>query len=203
MRIVIVGSGGHAEVVADILALAGGVEPVGYVTRDEPSGPDAMGGLPMLGRDDDLSFPHDGVVIAVGDNAVRRKVYDRYRQRGETLASAIHPSAIIAADAVIEPGCVICAGVVVNPGSRIRANTILNTGCTVDHHGDIGPHAHVAPGVNLAGNVNVNEGAFVGIGACAIQGVTIGAWSIVGAGAAVVEDVPPQTTVVGVPARIK
>jgi serine acetyltransferase len=48
----------------------------------------------------------------------------------------------------------------------------------------------------------VKQAAFVGIGATIIQGITIGESAVVGAGAVVLEDVSPYTTVVGVPARV-
>ena len=108
---------------------------------------------------------------------------------------------VIAPDAVIEPGCMICAGAVVGTGARIGAHTILNTGCTVDHDCVVGPLCHVAPGANLAGTVTLGRGVFVGIGACVIQGRTLGDWATAGAGAAVIRDVPEGATVVGVPAR--
>ena len=201
VKILIVGSGGHARVVADGL-LAAGVRPLGYLSRDAEPGTKGPLGLPVLGCDMDASVPdHDGVVLAIGDNRTRKSVAAGYLERDETFLAAIHPSAVIAPDAVIEPGCMVCAGVVVNSGARIRAHTILNTGCTVDHDCDIGPFVHIAPGVNLAGDVTVGEGSFVGIGACVVQGITIGEWATAGAGAAVIRDVESKTTVVGVPAR--
>ena len=201
VKILIVGSGGHARVVADGL-LAAGSRPLGYLSRDAEPGTEGPLGLPVLGGDKDAAgIDHDAVILAIGDNRARKNVADAYRDTGETFATMVHPSAVIAPDAVIEPGCMVCAGAVVNSGSRIRAHTILNTGCTVDHDCDIGPFAHVAPGVNLAGNVAVGEGGFVGIGACAVPGITFGEWATAGAGSAVIRDVEPNTTVAGVPAR--
>jgi sugar O-acyltransferase (sialic acid O-acetyltransferase NeuD family) len=197
----IVGSGGHAVVVADILT-ASGIEPLGYITRDPAPYAGRRPDLPVFGDEDVLgTVPHDAVVVAVGDNATRRDVFNRLADRGETIVSAIHPSAVIAGDAVIGPGCMISAGAIVNPGCVVGCNTILNTGCTVDHHCAVGDHVHIAPGVNLAGDVTVGHGSFVGIGSCVVQGVSIGEWAIVGAGAAVIRDVAPRTSVVGVPAR--
>ena len=49
--------------------------------------------------------------------------------------------------------------------------------------------------------MTVESGAFVGIGATIIQGIRVGYEAIVGAGAVVIEDVAPMSTVVGVPAR--
>jgi acetyltransferase-like isoleucine patch superfamily enzyme len=53
----------------------------------------------------------------------------------------------------------------------------------------------------LSGQVRVALGAHIGTGASVIQGIRIGAWSIVGAGAVVIRDVPAGVTAVGVPAN--
>ena len=78
---------------------------------------------------------------------------------------------------------------------------ILNTGATVDHDCVIGDAVHIAPGSHLAGNVTLEEGVFLGIGTVVIPGRRIGAWTRVGAGAAVVHDLAANVTAIGVPAR--
>jgi sugar O-acyltransferase (sialic acid O-acetyltransferase NeuD family) len=145
--------------------------------------------------------PHDGVVVAIGDNRTRAQVFSRLTADGEMLAVAEHPRSIVAEDVAVGNGSMICAGAVISTGSVIGANTIVNTGATVDHHASIGDHVHIAPGVNIGGEVRVGDGALVGLGAAVLPRVTIGAWSTVGAGAVVTCDVPPGATVVGVPAR--
>lgn len=207
VRVLVLGAGGHGQVVADILwqmhTTDLGLTPIGYMD-DNPTlvGCEFLG-LPVLGITANLdSVPHDAVVIAVGDNNRRRDLYDMMCDRGERLAACVHPRAIIACNVEIGPGAMICAGAIVNPYSSIGANAILNTACTVDHHNHIGAHAHVAPGVHLGGGVTIGEGALVGIGATVIPGRNIGAWSVVGAGALVHGDVPAGVTVMGVPARI-
>jgi acetyltransferase-like isoleucine patch superfamily enzyme len=47
----------------------------------------------------------------------------------------------------------------------------------------------------------VRAGASIGSGAVILGGVTIGERAVVGAGAVVTHDVPPDTTVAGLPAR--
>lgn len=204
MRIVIVGSGGHAQVCADILlamqAAGDAVEPCGYISRRD-HGRELLG-LPVLGDEDALDpKQYDALVVAVGDNRVRSEAVRRLAEGGWPFTAAVHPRAVVGRECVLEPGCMVCAGVVINPGTRVGAHAILNTGCSVDHHNEIGAFAHVAPGVRLAGDVRLGEGVFFGIGACAVQGVSVGDWATVGAGAAVIRDVPAETTVVGVPAR--
>jgi len=206
MRVVIVGAGGHGQVVADVLLCAAragsGVEPVGYVDDDPAQTGRSFLGLPVLGRIESLSqVPHDGVVVAIGDNATRRSIFNMLSARNERFVVARHPSAIVADNVDIGPGTMICAGAIVNPGSIIGANVILNTACSIDHHNRIGDHVHIGPGVRTGGTVTVGEGTLVGIGAVVMPGRNVGAGSTVGAAALVHEDVPAATTVVGVPAR--
>jgi len=91
--------------------------------------------------------------------------------------------------------------VIINAGAQIGADTILNTGCTVDHDCIIGEHSHIGPQVALCGAVTLGEGVLLGAGSCASPRASVGAWSVVGAGAAVVGELPSHTVCVGVPAR--
>jgi sugar O-acyltransferase (sialic acid O-acetyltransferase NeuD family) len=206
MRVLIVGAGGHGHVVADVLRIASRRgsewEPVGFVDDAAPLQGRHVAGLPVLGSIESLgSLPHDGVIVAIGDNDTRRAVFTTLQQRGERLVVALHPSAVIGGEVTIGPGSVVCAGVVVNPATAIGSNVILNTACSIDHHSRVGDHAHVGPGVHAGGHVTVEPGALVGIGATIMPGRTVGACSVVGAAALVERDVSPATVVVGVPAR--
>lgn len=78
----------------------------------------------------------------------------------------------------------------------------MNTAAVVEHDCRIGDHVHLSPGLLLGGGVTVHSFAHVGIGAIALPGTEIGEGAIVGAGAVVLDSVPPHTTVVGIPARI-
>lgn len=206
MRVVIVGAGGHAQVVADILLrmheTSGDIQPIGYLDDDLQLLGQKFLDLPVLGKIAQLNqIDHDAVIVAIGDNAIRQRIFEMLGQNGERMATARHPRAVIAPDVQIEPGSMICAGVVVNTGSVVGANAILNTGCTVDHHCRIGSHAHIAPGAHLGGEVVVGNGALVGIGAIVMPRCHIGEYSVIGAGACVTQSVPPGLTVVGVPAK--
>ena len=207
MHVLIIGAGGHAQVVADILMRArevgGPLEPVGYLDDNPGLYGQNLLGLPVLGRLTALAqVAQDVLVVGIGDNSVRQSLFERLQQQGERFIIACHPSVVIAPDVQVGPGSVICAGSVVNPGSIVGANVILNTGCIVDHHSYIGPHVHIAPGSHLGGEVTVGEGALIGIGATVMPRRRIGAWSVVGAGSLVHEDLPDRVTAVGMPARI-
>jgi acetyltransferase EpsM len=204
--VLIWGAAGHAKVVADILR-RNAYTVCGFL--DETT-PDRRGesfcGATVLGGANQLSKIYESgvrkAIVAFGDNMRRLAVGKLLEERGFELITAIHPSAVIALDALIGPGSVVAAGAVVNPGTKIGRCGILNTAATVDHDCAIADGAHIGPGAHIAGHAQVGRCAWIGIGATIIDRKRIGAWSIVGAGAVVIEDVPDRVLVAGVPARV-
>jgi sugar O-acyltransferase (sialic acid O-acetyltransferase NeuD family) len=158
--------------------------------------------VPVIGSFEERHrFDHDAVIVGVGDNSSRRRLFERLLQSRERFVTARHPSAILSANSVIRHGTVVSAGAIVNVGACVGCNVILNTGCSIDHHCVIGDHAHIAPGARLGGQVTIGQGALVGIGAIVLPGRHVGAWSVVGAGAVVTKDIPDGVTAVGSPAH--
>lgn len=205
-RIIVVGAGGHGQVVADaILAAAAGgasVSLAGFVDADPARAGSILMGVPILGLDTALAGAgHDAIVIAVGSNAQRARLARELATRGQRFAAVVHPAAVLGYGVTVAEGAMIMAGVVVNTAASIGAHAILNTCCSVDHHNSIGACAHIAPGARLGGDVRIGEGAMIGIGSAVLPQRSIGDWAIVGGGALVASDVAPRATVMGVPAR--
>jgi UDP-perosamine 4-acetyltransferase len=202
--VVVLGAGGHAKVVLDILSETADWDVLGCLSPPGHAG--AILGYPVLGGDDLLAELHQAGVrhafVAVGDNRLRRDLCRRVQELGFELINAISARASLSRWAELGKGVAIMAGAAVNAQAILGDGVIVNTGATVDHDVFVGPYAHIGPGSHLAGSVHVEEGAFLGIGSSVIPGVRIGAWSLVGAGAAVIEDIPPFATAVGVPARV-
>jgi UDP-perosamine 4-acetyltransferase len=205
LPVIVIGGGGHAKVLADMLKLQGR-ELLGYT--DASARLASALGLRYLGTDDELrSYPPPGVQLVNGVGSIRsasnrRRIFESLKTKGYLFAGVVHPSAVIASGVQLEEGVQVMAGALIQPGCRIGANSIVNTGAIVDHDCQIGAHVHVAPGAVLSGNVCVGEETHIGSGAAIIQGMAVGARSLVGAGAVVVRDVPSDVTVHGVPARI-
>jgi sugar O-acyltransferase (sialic acid O-acetyltransferase NeuD family) len=200
-KIVIIGGGGHARVVADIIA-ALAFEATGYVC---PEGPYDIPGLTRLGDDTVLaSLRARGTthaVVAVGDNALRKEIYRTALALTFAFPALVHPSAIVSSRVTIGDGTVVMPGAIINTGTIVGTGAIINTGASIDHDCRIGGFVHIAPGCHLAGTVTVEEGAFLGVGTSVIPQRHIGEWSIVGAGAAIVRDIEPRHVATGVPAR--
>lgn len=199
-NLVIVGMGGHSKVAADV-ALRQGYNIVGYV--DDTPRP---GNSSYLGTPNDyierIDFHIHDVFIAVGNNKTREEIVAKFNTLSIRYATLIDPSACISPSVEIQEGSLIMPGSVINANSKIGRHSIINTSSSVDHDCLIDEFVHLSPGVHLAGAVTVKKGAHLGIGCVVIPFTTIGEGSVVGAGAAVVRDVPANVTTVGVPARI-
>ena len=189
---ILIGAGGHAKVIAEIIEESGGTiqqivdanskitELIGYrVTKEIPKG------YPMI--------------IAIGNNTIRKRVADENKAE---FGIAIHPSANISKRSSIENGSVVMSGVSINSGTQIGKHCIINTNASVDHDCVISDFVHISPNAALAGNVTVGEGSHIGIGSSVIQGINIGKWVTIGAGAVIIVDIPDHAVVVGVPGRI-
>lgn len=96
-------------------------------------------------------------------------------------------------------------GVFMNHGSAITARTAVTIGNDVALSQDVAimdNNAHgLAGGPIVSRPVTVEDGAWIGLRAILLPGVTIGALSVVAAGSVVTKSMPPRTLVAGNPAR--
>jgi sugar O-acyltransferase (sialic acid O-acetyltransferase NeuD family) len=193
-RIVIVGAGGQGRIVADIL----GDRAAGFVDDSPALHGTTVLGLRVFASCDDIE--HDGVIVAIGDNALRRAITERLIT--EHLATAIHPFASIARSATIGEGAMISAGAIVLPRVALGRGVLLNTKSSADHDCVLDEFVHLAPAATLGGNVRIGTETTIGPAATVVSNITIGARVVIGAGAVVLRDLPHDVTAWGVPARI-
>src|SRR5262249_32870638 len=137
MKVLVIGAGGHGQVVADILragARAGDADEfIGYLD-DRPEHVDAAILGPVTAW---RSIVHDAVIVAIGDNFTRARLTEQFRAAGERIATVRHPSAIVAGGIDAGDGAMFCAGSVVSVGVSMGRGVILNTASTIDHHSRI------------------------------------------------------------------
>jgi len=195
----LIGASGHGKVILDTLRKCG--ENVVGIWDDNEKLHGFMG-MPISGSVD--ACKRAGVnplIVAIGNNAIRKKVADQFDGKW-LFGIALHPSAAISKESWVNEGTVVMANATVNIACIIGRHVIINTNASVDHDCIIGDYVHISPQVGLAGNVKVGEGTHIGIGASVIQGIKIGKWCTIGAGAVIIKDVPDGATVVGNPGRI-
>jgi UDP-perosamine 4-acetyltransferase len=203
-EVVIIGSGGHAQVVIELLRAEGKYQIKGCTGLGESGF--VLGDVPILGTDSvlpaTLANGATKAFVAIGDNHLRLRLFVQVSEMGFELINAISPDAVVSPSATLGRGIAIMAGAIINASTLIGDGAIINTNAGVDHDCRIGSGAHIGPGSVLAGNVEIGSETFLGVGTCVVPGVRIGSRTIVGAGSVVVRDIPDGVTAMGVPARI-
>ena len=204
--LVIVGAGGHGRELASVVASNNQVEPhwnlLGFVDDGSPD-------LERLARIDvtflgTLSWliEHPGAyAVGIGSPPTRRSLSQQLGAAGCTAATIVSPYVRLGLDVRLGDGVVIYDNSVLTTNVTIGRHTHINVGCSVQHDSTIGEFVQMSPGVFVNGDVTISNDVFLGTGAIVTRGVTIGDSARIGAGAVVLDDVAPDTLVVGAPAR--
>jgi UDP-perosamine 4-acetyltransferase len=206
-QVVVIGGGGHARVILDMLEQRAELEVVGFTSREHDDRTTFLSGLPNLGTDAILfELFNRGVrhaFIAIGDNRRRATCFRSVQSMGFSIVNAISTHAVISPRATLGTGVAVMPGAIINAGAALEDGVIVNSNASIDHDCVIGAFAHIAPSTALAGNVTVGGGALLGVGSRVIPGIRIGRNATVAAGAVVIEDLGADLLAVGVPATIK
>lgn len=196
--IIILGAGGHAKVIADIL-IKRNESLIGFLDDNIPIGTKVLSDYSVIGRIDDcINFDDSYFIIGIGNNKIRKTIAENFTLNWHT---AIHPTAVIASGIKIGEGSVIMANSVINIDTKIGCHAIVNTASIVEHDDIIGDYVHISPNATLGGTVSVGEGSHIGIGAVVKNNINICNNCVIGAGGVVVKDLKKEGTYVGVPAR--
>lgn len=202
-NLAILGAGGHGKVLAEIAEITGWKNIVFF--DDTYPKKRFLEQWEVNGSSDDLILNlknFDGCIVGIGDNHVRLEKTCLLQSYSAKLITLIHPSSVVSKYSRINNGTVIMAGAIINPFTEIGISCIINTLSTIDHDSFIGDGVHIAPGVNVAGNVNIGNKSFIGIGASIIQGIRVGENVTVGAGSAVLNNLKSNDLALGIPAKV-
>ncbi|WAA11394.1 acetyltransferase [Fervidibacillus albus] len=201
--IIIIGNGGHASVLSEIL-LEQKRKIIGFTA---PQKEENSFSIPYIGQDDVIF--HYGIneielvlgIGTVGDTTIRKNLFHLFKNRGYRFSNVIHPKSIIAPSVKFGEGVQVMAGAIIQTNTILADNIIVNTGAKIDHNCQIESHVHIAPGSVISGGVTIKSSTHIGAGSTIIQGIKIGSNCLVGAGTVVVRDVQEHKKVLGVPAR--
>lgn len=206
--LVIFGTGGAGrdteQIVLDVNAERATYHLIGYLDGNAARHGQEIHGLPVLGDLDWLSsHPRTRVVVAVGNPPTRRRIVERLVKLGhDRFITLIHPQALVGKWVEIGEGSTLYAACNLTVDIRVGRFAWLNVATTLAHDVVTGDFVTLAPAANVSGNVTLGTGCDLGTNCAIKHQLQIGEWSIIGAGAAVVKDVPPNTTVVGVPGKV-
>lgn len=200
-NLIIVGAGGHGNVIYDIAKKSANYERIHFL--DDNCTCSAFPDSSILGAFDlyPRYIENSDFFIAIGNSALREKMQNCLELAGASCPVLIHPSAVVGLGVTIGAGSVVMPGAVINPLASIGKGVIINTCSSVDHNSVIGDFSHISVGSHIAGDVKIGKACWIGIGAVVSNLVTITDQVMVGAGATVIRSIKESGTYVGVPAR--
>lgn len=206
-RLAIYGAGLGAKQLLEVTRQLPDVEVIGLIDDNPALAGSQVEGLPVLGGYDRLvelwkNRALDAVALSF-HSEVRRRVHLRLRAETDIeIMALVDPRAVVGHGVQVGPGALIEAGAIVGPGAVVGEGVIVDVGAVVAHDCRLGPFSHLSPGCHLSGVVNLVENVLVGAGASINSTVTVGRNVIITPGAAVMNDVPDDVVVGGVPAKI-
>tara|TARA_B110000879_G_C11183395_1_gene519798 strand:- start:2661 stop:3305 length:645 start_codon:yes stop_codon:yes gene_type:complete len=199
-KIIMIGGGGHAKVLADILKQ----QRIDIYAVSSPKIDHdftLFEGLNFFLNDNEIyKFGPDEVYLVNGIGSIpgstlREEFFQKFRKDQYDFLSIKSDFSLTSDYCDIGMGVQILPGAVINTDTKIGENCILNTGAIIEHDCILGASNHIAPGAMLSGGVSTGSSVHIGTGAVVIQGVSIGKNSIIGAGSVVTADVPANQIV--------
>ena len=148
-KLIIIGVNGHGKVVADIALAMQKYEEIAFLCNFEKK-KECMG-FPILGKNEDAKCYIDKAdfFVAIGESEIRKRLSEELKAMGATIATLIHPTAVIGSKVQIGEGTVVMPGTVINAESVIGRGCIINTCSSVDHGCVLGDDVHVAVGAHV------------------------------------------------------
>ena len=207
-NVIIIGSGGHANVVIDIIEREGKFNILGLLNRFEPIGKKIFD-YEIIGQIEDIPAIHaktpiTGGIVAIGDNWLRQKVVKKIELivPDFKFLTTVHPQTQIGKAVRLGNGTVIMPGVTINANTIIGNHCILNTNCSIGHDAEMKNFSSLASNATLGGLTEIGEYSAIALSATLLHGIKIGNHTVIGAGAVVVKDMPSQVLGFGVPCKI-
>ena len=196
----IIGAGGHGASLLETVT-ASGHRVIAYVDPNATS--TLFHGLPVLPAVPEGS-QHNLMALGVGSNRQRQLLFDRLSKHIclDRFPSFVHPTASVAASAVIGPGSVVMQGAIVASAARIGAFCVCNSGSILEHECVMGDFSSLAPGAVAAGRVTIGRRSEIAMGACIMQGLSVGDDSVLGANSYLNRDLGGSLLAYGTPARV-
>jgi sugar O-acyltransferase (sialic acid O-acetyltransferase NeuD family) len=200
-QLLIVGAGVHAAETAEIVERVNRVLPtwdlLGYIAPDSQASQvgKELGGYPILTAWAGVSKYPDAMFATPFDALEVKDI------PSDRLACIVDPSAFVSNSARIGPGCVIYPSCFIGRSAVLGQRVFALSSAVINHDDHLEDRVVVCSNVSIAGEVHVEADCYLGQACTLRQLIRIGKGSLIGMGAVVVKDVPPNSVMVGNPAR--
>jgi sugar O-acyltransferase (sialic acid O-acetyltransferase NeuD family) len=188
-QVVIIGTGGHARVVASEIIKSKKYNLLGFIDDNNNKNffldyrKKKFRYIGCLKKIRKLQNNKIGFICAIGDLNLRYKIVSNIIKNYPELnwINVISKHSIVDETLIIGKGNIIIAGSTINLNSKIGNHTIVNTNCSIDHDCIIGNFVNISPGVNIAGSVEIYDKCFIGMNSSIKEKIIIRKNVIIGA----------------------
>lgn len=200
LKIFIFGSGKQAVVAANIIETQKKYKIEAFVDKNSKT-KKLFGKKVISEKKFFLTSSRENIIIAVGENATRKKIYNKLKKENFIFPNIIHKNSVISKDLKIGHGNIIMPGVIINNNVNIKNFNIINTGSILEHDCKISSFSSISPGAVISGNCKIGDNVFVGSNSTLIQNIIVKDNSVIGAGSVVIKNIDENLRVVGNPSR--
>ncbi|MFH0772042.1 MAG: acetyltransferase [Candidatus Omnitrophota bacterium] len=199
-NIAIIGSGGYAYAVKDIVCSLGIYVFKGFVGKEGDSASEYNETNLKRLKDDNIFC----LVNGVGNISYPwfERMIMKYQAGGFRFPPIVHPSSVVSKSSKVGDGSVVFENAVIKSNSFVEQFCIINSLSVVSHDCKVGDYSHISLGAKTGGGCEIGKNSFLGINSSVIQGKKIGDNVIIGAGAVVISDIPDGVVAVGNPAKV-
>lgn len=150
---------------------------------------------PVIGNlDTYIPSEDDYFLIGVSNNEFRKKIISTMQSKGAKFYTLIHPTAVIARDAIIGEGCTIAPFCVVGPNTNIGKYNLLTSYTAVSHDCVLGEN-NTFSSVIVCGRVNIGDNNTFYIRSMVQPDLNIGNNNVIAAGMIVDTSLQDNSTV--------
>ena len=191
---IIIGGGGHASVLTEIL-IGQGREILAVISPEDICQRDVFEGILHLKNDDDILLYSNKEVLLVNgigmmpNSNLKEKVNSHYFSLGYKFETVVSDFAYVSPFSKIGEGAQILPSAIVHTGATIGKHTTINTAAIVEHDSIIGDYNHLAPNVIVCGQVKTGKNVFIGAGSIVVQNISIEQRSVIKAGSVIKKDI--------------
>lgn len=186
-KIILIGCGGHARSVIEIIESTDYWAIEGLVGKQEELNKKILG-YEIIATDDDLQLLREKITysfISIGQikNSQRRvEILEKLKKLNFKLPNLISSSAIVSRHAKLKYGISVGHGAIINAGAKIEENCIINSNALIEHDVEVCKNSHISTGALINGNVKIGKNCFIGSGSIIREGIKIPNNTIIGAG---------------------